>query len=108
VRRSERRAVSPKLGGAPAGTLMFPRVPPSLKRRGRSPLQPLEFDSKQIISAKPHRNFYLLRAKQNGAGEENRTPVNSLEGCRSTIELHPPDQITVNSSQMTETAIIVC
>jgi hypothetical protein len=24
-----------------------------------------------------------------GAGEENRTPVISLEGCCSTIELHP-------------------
>ena len=24
-----------------------------------------------------------------GAGDENRTHVSSLEGCRSTIELHP-------------------
>src|SRR5688572_14848003 len=26
-----------------------------------------------------------------GAGEGNRTPVFSLEGCCSTIELHPPN-----------------
>ena len=28
---------------------------------------------------------------KNGAGEGNRTLVCSLEGCRSTIELHPRD-----------------
>src|SRR5215212_376623 len=32
----------------------------------------------------------LSRPAQDGAGEGNRTPVISLEGCCSTIELHPP------------------
>src|SRR4051794_40184294 len=40
------------------------------------------------------RNLKLL--KLNGAGEGNRTLVFSLEGCCSTIELHPraSDQLT--------------
>ena len=36
------------------------------------------------------RNYRRVRtAKVDGAGEGNRTPVFSLEGCCSTIELHP-------------------
>lgn len=33
--------------------------------------------------------YTLKKAKKNGAGEGNRTLVTSLEGWRSTIELHP-------------------
>src|SRR3989338_7145818 len=39
---------------------------------------------------------YICKRESHGAGEENRTPVNSLEGCRSTIELHPPKRFYIN------------
>ena len=39
-----------------------------------------------ILNKKPLKNQRLI---SNGADEENRTPVVSLEGWGSTIELHP-------------------
>jgi hypothetical protein len=45
-------------------------------------------------SAPPHKPLTKLRYSgqiRNGAGEGNRTLVFSLEGCCSTIELHPRD-----------------
>ena len=41
--------------------------------------------------AKPKNRGFWIRSGLNGAGEGNRTLVFSLEGCCSTIELHPLD-----------------
>ncbi len=38
---------------------------------------------------KRKRPSHKRKSKKNGAGEGNRTLVTSLEGWRSTIELHP-------------------
>ena len=35
------------------------------------------------------RQYFSGKTERNGAGEGNRTPVISLEGFCSTIELHP-------------------
>src|SRR2546423_368624 len=44
------------------------------------------------VVTRQHPSSVLCRLSsviRNGAGEGNRTPVVSLEGCCSTIELHP-------------------
>ena len=42
-------------------------------------------------SKSKNRGFWI-KYEPNGAGEGNRTLVFSLEGCCSTIELHPLDE----------------
>ncbi len=75
--------LSPRLESAAVASSM---VRPALSTQGRS-------RSARAVRARlrsgHHRQYGAARGQRSGAGEGNRTLVISLEGCCSTIELHP-------------------